>query len=329
MTPSNVLVLGSNSFSGLSTTKLLLRKGFFVVGISRTNKLPLCYRPFDQDNVNYKTYALGSNPDPSTIVEICKKEKVDQIINFAAQSMVAESWNNPEDWYTTNCVWLSSLVLSLIQWGGVKKFVNFSTPEVYGSTNEWTTENFTFNPTTPYAISRAAGDLHLRAVHIAEGFPVLFVRTANIYGPCQPRHRIIPTAILASLAGGKFPMHGGGLSRRSFVFCDDVAEAVYRILLKGKFGETYHVSGEESITILDLVRLIFELQGLDAANFFELTDDRKGKDGAYLLSSAKIRKELGWADSVTLQEGLERTINWALANESELRLVPSEYFHRR
>ena len=121
MTPSNVLVLGSNSFSGLSTTKLLLRKGLFVVGISRTSKLPLCYRPFDQDNVNYKAYALGSNPDPSTIVEICKKEKVDQIINFAAQSMVAESWNNPEDWYTRNLLTFQHQKYTEVRTNGLRR----------------------------------------------------------------------------------------------------------------------------------------------------------------------------------------------------------------
>jgi dTDP-glucose 4,6-dehydratase len=323
-----VLVLGCNSFSGSVTVKSLLDNGFQVVGASRSERLSRCYRPFEYEHRNFEFLSLGSNFNPDILVEICKRENIKSVINFAAQSMVAESWDYPKDWYLTNCVWLSELAGTFEKWGKLEKFIQFSTPEVYGSTTEWVKESFNFNPTTPYAVSRAAGDLHLRALFREKEFPVIFMRTANIYGPHQARYRIVPKAILSMLLKEKLPLHGGGSSRRSFVFSEDVASAVLTILEEGSVGETYHVSGKDTVRIIDLVDLIFQITNSENRELIEVVGDRSGKDEAYLLNSDKIRQELSWQDKTPLRNGIEMTLEWAIKFENELKSQPSIYSHR-
>jgi len=323
-----VMILGCNSFSGASTTKALLDKGYQVYGVSRSYRLADHYRAFNDVASNFTFVKLGSNMIPGEIVNICKRYGIYRIINFVAQSMVEESWHNPQDWYETNCVWLSKLISELDSWGKVDKFIQFSTPEVYGSTADWIKENFDFNPTTPYAISRAAGDLHLKAMYLARSFPVIFTRAANIYGPFQPRYRIVPRAILSSIFGEKIFLHGGGKSVRSFIYAEDVSAALLKILDYGEIGNTYHISTKEVVTIFDLVKLIFEIRGIDNLDLIEVTNERRGKDKAYLLNTEKIRKELQWSDQVKLQEGLSKTIAWAESNINNLRTAPAEYIHR-
>jgi dTDP-glucose 4,6-dehydratase len=172
--------------------------------------------------------------------------------------MVAESWFTPEDWYDTNVSGLAKLVNNLrrVKKFPIIKFLHFSTPEVYGSTRNLIKENWNFNPTTPYAISRAASDLHLRAMFDSFGFPVIFTRTANIYGSHQRLYRIIPKLITKVIKGEEFQLHGAGNSLRSFIHSADVASALSLILEKGDIGETYHISGQEFISILDLTKKI-------------------------------------------------------------------------
>ena len=131
---NSILVLGSNSFSGSVLTRLLLENKFNVIGINRSQEISLPYRSyFESGNIeNFQNFELGSNYEPKDVIEICKEKRIDSIVNFAAQSMVAHSWDSPWDWYETNCVWLSRLSHELINWGGLKKFIHFSTPEVYG-----------------------------------------------------------------------------------------------------------------------------------------------------------------------------------------------------
>lgn len=325
---TNILVIGSNSYSGSCTVKSLLDDDYKVFGISRSPEVPYCYRPYSNDNAKFKFYALGSNFNPQKVVELCDSEDIRYVLNFASQSMVAQSWLSPEDWYQTNCVWLSSLVSCLKSWGKVERFIQFSTPEVYGSTSGWIAESNRFNPSTPYAISRAAGDQHLFAMHKTMNFPVIFTRAANIYGPFQPRYRLIPKLILNVLTGKKLELHGGGASQRSFIFEEDVSSAVLKILRQGKIGETYHISTQSAVPIIDVVKKVTNLMQVSFQDFVEVADELPGKDSAYLLDSSKIRRELGWRDVTSLEEGVLKTINWAKDNLEELLNQPSEYHHR-
>ena len=183
-----------------------------------------------------------------------KREKPTHVVNFAAQSMVGESWINPDHWMMTNVVSTVRLHEPLRRYDGLQRYVHVTTPEVYGSTEGWVREDHPFSPSTPYAVSRAAGDLSLRTYHQTYDFPVLFTRAANVYGPGQQLYRIIPRTILAAIGGQKLRLDGGGVSVRVFIHMRDVADATLRIALGGRVGESYHISGYELVSIRQLVK---------------------------------------------------------------------------
>ena len=331
VTPSPILVLASNSFSGSSFVDHLLTAGFKVIGVSRSVEISPVFSLY-KNNKNFKNFTFKQvdlNSDINSIAEIVSKHQVEFIFNFAAQSMVAQSWDAPEDWYQTNIVSLSLLGNLLIKEKSIKKFVHFTTPEVYGSTSGWLKESFDFAPSTPYAISRAAGDWHLKAFFENYGFPVIFTRAANVYGPGQQLYRIIPKTILSALTGKKLSLHGGGKSIRSFIHINDVSTALTSIMNTGEIGQSYHISTNEMISIFDLVQELASLLGVEVDELIEQGPERAGKDFAYQLSSEKIRTELGWCDQVTLGKGLEDTLAWAKSNLDTLKALPDTYEHKR
>lgn len=331
ITPSPILVLASNSFSGSSFIDHLLSAGYKVIGVSRSAEISSVFALY-KDNKNFKNFTFRQvdlNSDINSIVESVSKHQVEFIFNFAAQSMVAESWNSPADWYKTNVVSLSQLVNLLNKEKSLKKFVQFTTPEVYGSTNGWLKESFNFAPSTPYAISRAAGDWHLKALFENYGFPVIFTRAANVYGPGQQLYRVIPKTILSALTGKKLSLHGGGKSIRSFIHINDVSTALTAIMNSGEVGQSYHISTNEMISIFDLVQELASLLGVEVDELIEQGPERAGKDFAYQLSSEKIRNELGWCDEVTLGKGLEDTLAWAKTNLDTLKTLQDTYEHKR
>ena len=330
-TPSPILVLASNSFSGSSFVDHLLTAGYKVIGVSRSVEISPVFSLY-KNNKNFKNFTFKQvdlNSDINSIVEIVSKHQVEFVFNFAAQSMVAQSWDSPEDWYQTNVVSLSLLGNLLIKEKSIKKFVHFTTPEVYGSTGGWLKESFNFAPSTPYAISRAAGDWHLKALFENYGFPVIFTRAANVYGPGQQLYRIIPKTILSALTGKKLSLHGGGKSIRSFIHINDVSTALTAIMNTGEVGQSYHISTNEMISIFDLVQELASLLGVEVDDLIEQGPERAGKDFAYQLSSEKIRNELGWCDQVTLGKGLEDTLAWAKSNLDTLKALPDTYEHKR
>jgi dTDP-glucose 4,6-dehydratase len=242
--------------------------------------------------------------------------------------MVAQSWDFPQDWYQTNVVSLSLLIEEIRKLPSLRKYVHVTTPEVYGSTTDWISENSQFSPSTPYAVSRAAGDMHLLTMYRAKNFPVVFTRTANVYGPGQSLYRIVPKTILSALLNRNLRLEGGGTSRRSFIHIDDASEATYRVARLGALGQTYHISTNELISIKQLVQKIFEKTNGDYAKNVVEIEDRVGKDLGYFLDSSKIRKELNWQSKVSLDEGLNQTILWATENLEELSGKSLNYEHK-
>ena len=327
-----ILIIGSNSFAGSDFIDFLLKKNYMVFGVSRSKEYNKNYLRYT-NNKNLKNFKfckinLNIKKDINKLIQIINKKKIQYICNFAAQGMVAESWINPGDWYTTNVVSNSILIKKLSKLK-IKKYLNFSTPEVYGHTPSLKKESNIFAPTTPYAISRSAQDFNLLAFYKTYNFPVVFTRTANIYGPHQQSYRIITKIIISILTKKKIPIHGKGNTLRSFIYMPDVCQALYKILLdKKNIGETYHISSTKFISILDLVKLINKLMKINKKNFYH-TKERDGKDLKYTLNSSKLRNSYSWSEKLNLEEGIMHTINWVKKNINYLRKEPLNYKHKK
>ena len=249
-------------------------------------------------------------------------------MNFIAQGMVAESWKSPEDWYQTNIISQVKLYNFLIKLKFIKKMIHVTTPEVFGSHNKKIKENTNFKPNTPYAISRATLDIHLKKYQENFGLPIVFTRTSNVYGPGQQLYRIIPKTIMCKKKNLKISLQGGGKSLRSFIFIDDASEATLKIMNKGKIGETYHISTNKFISIYALVFKLSKLLKINFNDLVKITKDRVGKDHSYILNSNKIRK-LKWQDQVNLDSGLNMTLNWIEKNFENLKKHSLNYIHKK
>ena len=162
-------------------------------------------------------HKIDINNDFKKIIELINEYKPEYVVNFAAQGMVAESWLNPTHWYKTNILSQVRFHDELRKLESLKKYIHVTTPEVYGSTNNaWISEDHRFDPTTPYAVSRAACDMHLKSFFKAYGFPVVFTRAANVYGPGQQLYRIIPRTLLSAKTGKKLELHNGRSFNKKF-----------------------------------------------------------------------------------------------------------------
>ena len=330
MSKDKYLIIGSNSFSGSSFINYLLNKNHNVAGISRSTEINKFFSPYFQNKKKslFKFEKINIVKNHNKVISFVKKFKPSIVVNYAAQGMVEESWNSAEDWYQTNLVSQSLLYKNLSKLKFIKKFIHVTTPEVYGNTKRNIKESFNFNPSTPYAISRAAMDMHLLNFFKNYKFPVIFTRTANIYGPYQPLYRIIPKALISAKKGIKFNLHGGGNSIRSFIYSDDVSNATYIISKKGKLGETYHISNSYYYSIKNLVKRISKLQNVKFKNLCTISKDRVGKDHSYKLNFIKLKK-LGWSPKIGINEGLYNTKKWIDQNFRILNKFNLSYKHKK
>ena len=325
-----VLVIGSNSFSGASFAGWLLEQGHSVIGVSRSEEPHRAFLPYrwTGKDAAFRFERIDLNHDLDKLDALMRRERPARVVNFAAQSMVGESWKNPDHWMMTNVVSAVRLHDRLRNMDFLERYVHVTTPEVYGSTEGFIKETAPFNPSTPYAVSRAAGDMSLRTYVDAYRFPVVFTRAANVYGPGQQLYRIVPRAILFILTGRKLELHGGGHSRRSFIHMKDVSDATWRIATQAPVGETYHISTGEIVTIRQLVERICAKLGARFEDHVEVAGERLGKDAAYMLDSGKLRETLGWRDGVSLDTGLDECITWVKTNLTELEKQPMGYVHK-
>jgi dTDP-glucose 4,6-dehydratase len=326
-----IVVIGSNSFSGSHFVNHCLNEGMSVIGISRSVEPDKVFLPY-KININlnkYKFYQFDLNNDLIKIIDIIKDTESQYIVNFAAQGMVAQSWESPEDWFQTNT--LSNVMLhnQLRNLSFLKKYVHISTPEVYGSCRGLIKEKTIYQPSTPYAVSRAATDMSLMSFYNAYNFPVVFTRAANVFGSGQQLFRIIPITILKFLTGQKLQLHGGGHSVRSFINIKDVVEGTLKATLSGKPGEIFHFSTKENISIKSLVEKISSLMNVAFESNVEIVGERLGKDSAYLLDSTNAHEKLDWEPKISLEEGIKETISWVEFNIDILSDFPWEYIHKK
>jgi dTDP-glucose 4,6-dehydratase len=324
-----VLVIGSNSFSGSDYIDLLLESGYEVMGVSRSPEKSPVFLPYKKEvHPNFSFHQIDLNHDLEKLIRLLDSFHPDYVVNFAAQSEVAPSWEHPDHWFQTNAVALTRLANVLKDRKWIQKYVHISSPEVYGTCTGNVLEDAPLNPSTPYAASKAAGDLSLFTFYKNFKLPLVMIRATNVYGPCQQLFKIIPRTILSLKQGKKIQLHGGGNAIKSYIHIRDVSNGERLAMEKGLIGQIYHLSPDGGIAVKDAVQSICDQMGYSFAKMTESVQERLGQDKAYVIDSTKARKEWNWAPQISFQEGVSQTIRWVEANYEYLRQQPLDYVHK-
>ncbi|HEX2126130.1 MAG TPA: dTDP-glucose 4,6-dehydratase [Thermoleophilaceae bacterium] len=255
---------------------------------------------------------VGSIDDRDLVFQLA--DDADAVVNFAAESHVDRSIDDQEAFARTHVIG-TGVLLDAVRERGVRRFLQVSTDEVYGSIAEGSfTERSPLDPSSPYSATKAGGDLLVSAHAHTYGVDALICRGSNNYGPRQYPEKLIPLCVLNALSGDPLPVYGDGRQVRNWLYVEDFCRAIHTVLLRGRPGEAYNVGGPDECQNLEVVRRILDLTGRDES-LIEHVRDRPGHDRRYSLASAKIRSELGWEPRVRFAEGLGRTVEWYRTNE--------------
>ncbi|MBO6852449.1 MAG: dTDP-glucose 4,6-dehydratase [Marivivens sp.] len=327
-----LLVTGGAGFIGSAVVRLAIARGYEVINF---DALTYAGNPANVASVAEDpryTFVHADIRDRAAVDACLVTHKPDAILHLAAESHVDRSIDGPAAFMETNVTGtLTLLEAARAYWQAEGRPEAFrvhhvSTDEVYGSLPSDPAVKFTeetaYDPRSPYSASKAASDHLVRAWHETYGLPVLVTNCSNNYGPYHFPEKLIPVVILNALAEQPLPIYGTGANIRDWLFVEDHADALLTVLAKGQVGRTYNIGGENERSNLELVRSICAI--LDQthprtsgsyADLITFVADRPGHDARYAIDPTRIRTELGWRPSVTVEEGLARTVNWFLANE--------------
>jgi len=248
----------------------------------------------------------------------------DVVINFAAESFVDRSISDANPFLVSN-IRGTYTILDIIK-DQKKKLIHISTDEVFGSLqNNNADEDFKFNPSNPYAATKAAAELIINSYNTTFDTDCIITRCTNNYGPMQFPEKLIPKTIILASQNKKIPVYGNGKNIRDWLFVTDHCEAILNILEKGKFQQSYNISSDNYLDNISIVEKILTKMDL-SSELIEFVDDRPGHDLRYGLNSSKIRNELNWSHSVDFDSGLEKTIDWYLKNNDWWKDISSKIF---
>ncbi|MBI5311092.1 MAG: dTDP-glucose 4,6-dehydratase [Actinobacteria bacterium] len=258
-------------------------------------------------------------------------EGCDAIVNFAAESHVDRSIEDPEAFITTDVIG-THVLLEAARAAKIGRYVQISTDEVYGSIDEGSfTESSPIDPSSPYSASKAGGDMLVQAYFRTYGLPALITRASNNYGPFHYPEKLIPLCVLNAFAGDKLPVYGDGMQVRNWLYVEDHCSGIDTVLRKGAEGEVYNIGGPDECPNIEVVKRVLELTGRDES-LIEYVTDRPGHDRRYSLASDKTMA-LGWQAQTGFAEGLERTVQWYRDNEDWWQPIRSgeylEYYRQQ
>ncbi len=326
--------------------KLLITGGLGFIGSNFIRYLLNCDRNIEIINLDKITYAANLDnlkdieKDPRYEFvkgDICDKnivaklmEKVDAVINFAAETHVDRSILSANEFIVTNVLGTTTL-LEAARKNDIKKFIHIGTDEVYGSIQEGAfTEEDKLNPSSPYAASKAGADVVALSFFKTHGLPVTVTRTTNNFGPYHYPEKLVPKMIVNAIMNKELPVYGEGKNVRDWIFVEDNCRAIHLLLEKGENGEIYNIAGDSNISNIEIVKKILNKLGKDE-KLIKFVKDRPGHDFRYSLNSDKIKK-LGWKPSSSFDETLQKTIFWYQSNESwwkKLLSKDSMDFHQK
>lgn len=330
----NILVTGGAGFMGSNMVHYLLRTNADVriINLDKLTYAGNLENLADIENDPRYTFVHGDIADANLVRSVFEKHHPDLVINYAAETHVDRSILDPQAFIMTD-IFGTYQLLEAVRVYKVPRMIQISTDEVFGSSlDSEFTETTPFAPNSPYAASKAGADHLCRAYAITYRTPVIVTHSCNFYGPNQYPEKLLPLFITNVLEGKKIPVYGDGLQVREWIFTEDHCRAVDAIATGGKIGEVYNIGTAERVTNMDMTKRILALLGKDES-MIEHVADRPGHDVRYAIDSTKLRNELGWIPRVSLDEGLQKTVEWYQAHNSWWKRLKSgeylEYYKRQ
>lgn len=268
------------------------------------------------DNPNFR-FAKVSITDKEAVDRIFAEEHPDMVVNFAAESHVDRSIENPSVFLETNIIG-TQVMMDACRKYGIKRYHQVSTDEVYGDLpldrpDLFFTEETPIHTSSPYSASKASADLMVLAYHRTYGLPVSISRCSNNYGPYHFPEKLIPLMIINALADKPLPVYGNGENIRDWLYVEDHCKAIDLIIHNGRVGEVYNIGGHNEMKNIDIVKIIIKELGKDES-LIKFVEDRKGHDRRYAIDPTKIHNELGWLPETMFADGIQKTIRWYLDN---------------
>ena len=321
-----LLVTGGAGFIGSAVVRLAVARGHQVVNLDALTYAACLDNVESVAGSNLYSFEHADIRDRDALDAIFARHRPDALMHLAAESHVDRSIDGPADFVQTNITGTFNLLEAARAYDRPDgfRFHHISTDEVFGSlgaTGQFT-EASSYDPRSPYSASKAASDHLVRAWGETYGLPVLLTNCSNNYGPFHFPEKLIPVAILNALAGKPIPVYGQGLNIRDWLYVEDHADALLTVLERGVIGRSYNIGGENEVRNIDLVHKICALLdemrpgGAPHARLITFVTDRPGHDARYAIDPTRIHQELGWRPSVTLDEGLRRTVRWYLDNQA-------------
>ena len=330
-----LLVTGGAGFIGSAVVRQAISGGHAVVNLDALTYAACLDNVASVADSPLYSFEHADIRDADALDRIFATHRPDAVMHLAAESHVDRSIDGPAAFIETNVNGTYQLLEAArgywISQGKPEsfRFHHVSTDEVYGTLGPegMFTEDTPYAPTSPYSASKAASDHLVRAWHETYGLPVVITNCSNNYGPYHFPEKLIPVVILRALVGDPIPVYGKGENVRDWLYVEDHADALLTVLQKGQVGRTYNIGGENEATNIDLVRTICGILDIKRptdkpyADQITFVTDRPGHDLRYAINPARIRTELNWRPSVTLEQGLERTVQWYLDNEDWWRAL--------
>ncbi len=324
----NILVTGGAGFIGSNFINYILknREDVNIVNIDKLTYAGNLENLSQVEDLPTYKFVKGDICNSELVDYIIRNYGIEYIINFAAESHVDRSILGSEVFFRTNVIG-TNVLLEAAKRHGIKKFIQVSTDEVYGSLGKTGkfTEQTPLSPNSPYSSSKASADMMALSFHHTYGTPVVVTRCSNNYGPYQFPEKLIPLMIINTLNDKKLPVYGDGLNVRDWIYVLDHNKAIEKVFDEGKVGEVYNIGADHEMTNIEIVKLILKELSKDES-LIEYVKDRPGHDRRYAIDSSKIQSELGWKPEFDFEEAIVQTIEWYLKNRSWWEKILSEEY---
>jgi dTDP-glucose 4,6-dehydratase len=307
--------IGSNYINSLLKSKLFNNNDFdYVINI---DKLDYCSNKDNVDIVDINKYIFieGSICDKKLLQEIFNKYNIEYVVHFAAQTHVDNSFDNSINYTIDNILGTHQLIECCRLYGNIKRFIHISTDEVYGEiaiNSDDSTEVSLLNPTNPYAATKAGAEFIVRSYYYSYNIPIIIIRCNNVYGEKQYPEKIIPKFITLLNENKKLPIHGSGLTRRNFIYIDDVINAINIIVMKGDINNVYNIGSNDEYNVIEVAKFLLNyIKGPEEKieDWIEYIKDRNFNDFRYAINTSKLNN-LGWEKTINFNDGIRKTIEW-------------------